>query len=107
VEHQAFQPLDSFSDTVSYRDGKEVEEPGEKQTKDKPKPKEGLVNSGVFGQLQRLVITDIYMGKMKWSHWEERATGPIAVFSVFHSEGKIYVRRELLLRRCAAHSAIT
>jgi len=39
VEHQAFQPLDSFSDTVSYRDGKEVEEPGEKQTKDKPKPK--------------------------------------------------------------------
>ena len=80
VEHQAFQPLDSFSDTVSYRDGKEVEEPSEKQTKDKPKPKEGLVNSGVFGQLQRLVITDIYMGKMKWSHWEERATGPIAVF---------------------------
>jgi VWFA-related protein len=80
VEHQAFQPLDSFSDSVSYRDGKEVEESSEKQTRIKPKPKEGLVNSGVFGQLQRLVITDIYMGKMKWSHWEERATGPIAVF---------------------------
>jgi len=80
VEHQAFQPLDSFSDTVSYRDGKEVEEPSETQAKAKPKPKQGLVNSGVFGQLQRLVITDIYMGKMKWSHWEERATGPIAVF---------------------------
>jgi VWFA-related protein len=80
VEHQAFQPLDSFSDTVSYRDGKEVEEPSENQTKIKPKPKDGLVNSGVFGQLQRLVVTDIYMGKMKWSHWEDRATGPIAVF---------------------------
>ncbi|MGD0628697.1 MAG: VWA domain-containing protein [Terracidiphilus sp.] len=80
VEHQAFQPLDSFSDTVSYRDGKEVEEPSGNQTRIKPKPKDGLVNSGVFGQLQRLVVTDIYMGKMKWSHWEERATGPIAVF---------------------------
>jgi VWFA-related protein len=80
VEHQAFQPLDSFSDMVSYRDGKEAEEPGEKQTKINLKPRGGLVNSGVFGQLQRLVITDIYMGTMKWSHWEERATGPIAVF---------------------------
>jgi hypothetical protein len=80
VEHQAFQPLDSFSETVSYRDGKEVEEPSENQTRIKPKPRDGLVNSGVFGQLQRLVVTDIYMGKMKWSHWEERATGPIAVF---------------------------
>jgi hypothetical protein len=80
VEHQAFQPLDSFSDTVSYRDGKEVEESSGKQTSTNPKPKEGLVNSGVFGQLQRIVLTDIYMGKLKWSHWEERATGPVAVF---------------------------
>ena len=80
VEHQAFQPLDSFSDTVSYRDGKEVDEPSENHAKIKSTQKDGLVNSGVFGQLQRLVITDIYMGKMKWSHWEERATGPIAVF---------------------------
>jgi hypothetical protein len=80
VEHQAFQPLDSFNDMVSYRDGKEVEEPSEMQTKTKPKPRIGLASSGVFGQLQRLVITDIYMGKMKWSHWEERAAGPIAVF---------------------------
>ena len=80
VEHQAFQPLDRFSDTVSYREGKEVEEASGNQTKIKPKPKDGLVNLGFFGQLQRLVVPDIYMGKMKWSHWEDRATGPIAVF---------------------------
>jgi len=80
VEHQAFRPLDNFSATVSYRDGKDVEEASEKQARIKSMPKDGLVNSGVFGQLQGLVMTNIYMGKMKWSHWEERPTGPIAVF---------------------------
>jgi hypothetical protein len=80
VEHQAFQPLDSYSGTVYYRDGKEVEEASQKQQKDKPQAKLGLVNWGVFGQLQRIVITDIYKGKMEWSHWEQRPSGPVAVF---------------------------
>jgi len=80
VEHQAFQPLDSYSDTVSYRDGKEVEEANQKNQKDKPQPRDGLVNSGVFGQLQRIVMTDLYLGKIEWSHWEQRASGPVAVF---------------------------
>jgi len=44
VEHQAFQPWNRFSDTVSYREGKEVEEASGNQTKIKPKPKDGLVN---------------------------------------------------------------
>ena len=79
-EHQPFQPLDNFSDTVYYRNGKEVQEPSTNQTKIKQRPKNGLVNWGVFGQLQRIVITDIYKGKMEWSHWEQRATGPVAVF---------------------------
>jgi hypothetical protein len=80
VEHQAFQLLDSFSDTVFYRDGKEVEEPSGSQAKIKQRPKDGLVNWGVFGQLQRIVVTDIFKGKMEWSHWEQRARGPVAVF---------------------------
>ena len=80
VEHQAFQPLDSFSSTVYYRDGKEVEEPNQKQQKDKPMSRDGLVNWGVFGQLQRVVVTDIYLGKMEWGHWEQGEAGPLAVF---------------------------
>jgi len=79
-EHQAFRPLDNFSDTVYYRDGKEVEEASEDQAKSKPRPRNGLVNWGVFGQLQRTVVTDIYKGKMEWGHWEQSATGPVAVF---------------------------
>jgi hypothetical protein len=80
AEHQAFQPLDSFGDTVYYRDGKEVEEPNQTKRKDNSPPRDGLVNWGVFGQLQRIVLTDIFMGKMAWSHWEQRASGPVAVF---------------------------
>jgi hypothetical protein len=80
LEHQAFHPLDSFSDTVYYRNGKEAEETSEKQPGIKPRPRNGLVNWGVFGPLQRIVVTDIYKGKMEWGHWEQRATGPVAVF---------------------------
>jgi hypothetical protein len=80
LEHQAFHPLDSFSTTIYYRNGKEVEETNEKQPAIKPRPRNGLVNWGTFGQLQRIVVTDIYKGKMEWGHWEQRATGPVAVF---------------------------
>jgi hypothetical protein len=86
MERQPFQPLDSFSNTVYYRDGKEVadasEKPGQDKTtpQDKSMPKDGLVNWGVFGPLQRIVMTDIYKGKIGWGHWEQRATGPVAVF---------------------------
>jgi hypothetical protein len=80
LEHQAFQPLDTFSDAIYYRNGHEVEETNEKKPKIKSRPRTGLVNWGVFGPLQRIVVTDIYKGKMEWGHWEQRATGPIAVF---------------------------
>jgi VWFA-related protein len=79
-ENQAFQLLDSFSDTVSYRNGQEVEETTEKHRQDRPMPRDGLVNWGLFGPLQRIVMTDIYKGKIGWGHWEQRATGPVAVF---------------------------
>jgi hypothetical protein len=78
LEHQTFQPSDSYGGTVYYRDGHEVEETNEKQQG--IRPRDGLVNWGVFGQLQRVVMTDIYKGKMAWLHWEQRATGPVAVF---------------------------
>jgi len=80
MERQPFQPLDSFSNTVYYRDGKEVVDAPEKVRQDKSIPRDGLVNWGVFGPLQRIVMTDIYKGKIGWGHWEQRVTGPVAVF---------------------------
>jgi len=79
-EHQVFRPLDSFSNTVYYRNGQEVDETSERQPEIKLRPRNGLVNWGTFGQLQRIVVTDVYKGKMEWDHWEQRATGPVAVF---------------------------
>jgi VWFA-related protein len=79
-EHQAFQPLDSFGNTVYYRDGKEFREADQKQQKDQPRSSDGLVDRGVFGQLQRNVMKDIYEGKVEWSHWEQGGSGPVAVF---------------------------
>jgi VWFA-related protein len=80
VEHQAFHPLDNFSGTVYYRNGKEEEEAKTDKYGRKIRPRNGLVNWGAFGQLQRIVVTDIYKGKMEWGHWEQRSTGPVAVF---------------------------
>jgi hypothetical protein len=80
LERQAFHPLDSFTSTIYYRNGREVEETDDKVPATKPRPRNGLVNWGTFGQLQRIVVTDIYKGKMEWGHWEQRASGPVAVF---------------------------
>ncbi|MGA2850813.1 MAG: VWA domain-containing protein [Terracidiphilus sp.] len=80
LERQPFQPLDSFTNTVYYRNGQEVVDTTEGPRQDKPIPKDGLVNWGVFGPLQRIVMTDIYKGKIGWGHWEQRASGPVAVF---------------------------
>lgn len=90
LEHQAFQFLDSSSDTVYYRDGKEVEEAGEKQPGIDPLSSIGQVNWGVFGPLLQ-AVKDIYEGKIEWSHWEQLATGPVAVFQyAIPKEGSHY-----------------
>jgi hypothetical protein len=80
VEHQPFQYRDTLRDTVYYRNGQEVDEAKENETKAKSRPRNGLDNWGVFGPLLRIVVTDIYKGKMEWSHWEQHDAGPAAVF---------------------------
>jgi hypothetical protein len=79
-EHQPFQLLDTFSNSVSYRDGQEVDEASGKDGKILSRVSNGMVNWGVFGPLLRIAMTDISKGKVQWSHWEQRATRPVAVF---------------------------
>lgn len=62
--------------TILYRNGKEeVKQSGasDKQL--------GLITKGVFGPVLSTVIVDASHGVMKWSHWEEGPTGPMAVFA--------------------------
>lgn len=62
--------------TILYRNGKEeVKQSGasDKQL--------GLITKGVFGPVLSTVIVDASHGEMKWSHWEDGPTGPMAVFA--------------------------
>jgi len=62
--------------TILYRNGKEeIKQSGasDKQL--------GLITKGVFGPVLSTVIVDASHGEMKWSHWEEGPTGPMAVFA--------------------------
>ena len=79
-EHQPFQLIDSFSNSVYYRNGQEVDEANGKQGKTLSRVSNGMVNWGVFGPLLRIAMTDISNGNVEWGHWEQRETGPMAVF---------------------------
>ena len=62
--------------TILYRNGKE--EVNQKGASDKQL---GLITKGVFGPVLSTVIVDASHGEMKWSHWEDGPTGPMAVFA--------------------------
>src|SRR5277367_466645 len=40
----------------------------------------GLVSGGEFGSTLSMILTDTIKGKVTWSHWEQTAAGPVAVF---------------------------
>jgi len=82
VAHQGFHFIDKVSAIVTYRNGREVLEPpgGKKPGAPTVISSTGLTTWGVFGPLLGLVITDIMKGKIGWSHWEQGASGPLAVF---------------------------
>jgi VWFA-related protein len=40
----------------------------------------GLVSEGEFGSTLSMILTDTVKGKVNWSHWEQAAAGPVAVF---------------------------
>ena len=78
VENQPFQFIDADSVTVHYENGQEVEEAAEQQTSSTTR--NGLMNRGIFGPVLRIVVNDIFKGKVKWNHWEQHATRSLAVF---------------------------
>jgi VWFA-related protein len=83
MEFAGFQPIHpvGFSTaTVLYRDGKEIVDSGAAQGK-KPVPQaEGLSTWGVFGPILGTVLVDAAKSTLAWSHWEQAAGGPLAVF---------------------------
>ena len=78
--YQPLHPVGRSTDTVLYRDGNEVvDSSAAKGNKDEPAT-QGLTTTGVFGPVLGTVLVDAAQGKLAWSHWEQGAAGPQAVF---------------------------
>lgn len=77
---QGLHPVGRSSETVLYRDGKEVIDSGAAKAKKSESTAQGLTTSGVFGTILARVLVDAGQGKLAWSHWEQGASGPLAVF---------------------------
>jgi hypothetical protein len=77
---QPFYVVDRTANIVSYRDGyavkrSEVPEGSELE----PRGIVSLTTAGEFGPLISTVVGDAVNGQVSWGHWEQGATGPLAV----------------------------
>jgi VWFA-related protein len=66
--------------TVQYRDGQEIVEPGPVKVEKTKQREHGLRTWGAFGPVLGLVLVDAAQNKLGWGHWEQGASGPLAVF---------------------------
>jgi len=80
ILYQALHSIGRSSETVLYRDGEEVIDSGAVKGKKSESVAQGLTTSGVFGTILARVLVDAGQGKLAWSHWEQGAAGPLAVF---------------------------
>jgi VWFA-related protein len=80
IPYQPLHPVGRSSDTVLYRDGREVVDWGATKHKKNDAGSQGLITSGVFGPILGTVLVDAAQGKLVWSHWEQSTAGPQAVF---------------------------
>lgn len=80
---QGYSPLQSAGKshvTVTYRDGKELENARPAKDASEWRRPLGLVTSGEFGPILSVVLSDAIHSTMQWGHWEERGEGRLAVF---------------------------
>jgi VWFA-related protein len=63
---------------VLYRDGQEMVDAASGKS---GSAEQGLVSWGEFGPILSTVLQDAAQNKLAWSHWEQGANGPLAVFA--------------------------
>jgi hypothetical protein len=78
-EYKSLHSTNSFSATVTYRDGLEVRDAGAAKDKKEGQPA-GLTTSGEFGPILSVVLGDATRGVVDWLRWEQGASEPVAVF---------------------------
>ncbi len=69
------------SATVRFLAGKEEVEPVASQRNPRAPAEKHLIVEGVFGPIYRVVLKDVLTVGPTWSHWEQSAGGPVAVFN--------------------------
>jgi VWFA-related protein len=80
IPYQPLHPVGRSTDTVLFRDGNEVVDSREAKGNKSQPALQGLITTGVFGPVLATVLVDAAQGKLAWSHWEQGAAGPLAVF---------------------------
>jgi hypothetical protein len=80
VSYRPLHQVAKFSATVLYRDHKEVVDWGEAKSDASDEEALGLLTTGEFGPILQMVLADASQGKLTWSHWEQGAAGPEAVY---------------------------
>lgn len=119
VPYQPLHAAKRSSDTVLYRDGHEVVDSGKQRRKNYDPAAEALVTRGVFGPLMGIALKDAAHGSASWSHWEQGASGPLAVFrfavpkAMSHYEvsfcclAQSFGRNQKFDKICAYHGELT
>lgn len=64
---------------VTYLNGLEVEDAATGKSKEPRYQEMGLTTSGEFGPVLSIAVGDAIRGKVFWGHWEQGASGPVAV----------------------------
>ena len=79
-QNEPLQQVDSSTDTILYRDGRELVRLSAAERRQYGLASPGLATSGVFGPILGSVLTDTAHGTLAWDHWEQGALGQEAVF---------------------------
>jgi len=80
IPYEPLHPMGRTSETVLYRDGHEVVDSTAGKRKTPEAPTAGLNTLGEFGPILSTVLVDAAQSTLSWSHWEQGAAGPEAVF---------------------------
>jgi hypothetical protein len=78
--HSMMVPVGTFTQQITYRDGKEVPSDGKDARQKHSDAPPGFATRGEFGEILTLALLDAAKGKMAFSHWEQLDSGVVAVF---------------------------
>jgi VWFA-related protein len=80
VPYQPLHPVSRSVETVLYQDGQELVQKQAAQPGGSSPVATGMITSGEFGPIFPVVYGDLPKGNLRWSHWEQGATGLESVF---------------------------